>query len=140
MIGKLFSLVGKAIPFASGIIKQRQSNKHDYEIAKLQDTQNSWKDEFVVVSFVGIFPAAFIGFLLDPVLVYFGVGPWFGPAVDHYLGFMNRILGPEYTQAVILASIGLAGATVAKRGYIETRQSRSQNNHTARRSQPNHWK
>ena len=143
MIGTLFKFATSLVKPVAGLIGQRQSNRHDYAVARLQDTQSSWKDEFVVVSFVGIFPAAFIGYLLDPILVWLGVGPWFGPAIEQYLGFMNRIVGAENTQHIIIACIGLAGANIVQKG-VDRRsmmRNRSTPNRTVHsRPTPAHWK
>ena len=138
MIGTILKFAGKLVGPVTGIIGRRQRNKHDYAVARLKDTQHSWKDEFVVVAFVGIFPAAFLGYLFDPIIVWAIGTEWFGPAIEDYIQFMDRILGPEYTQGVILASIGLAGATVAKRGFIDNRRDQHTRS-TTRRVKPSNW-
>ena len=117
MIGAILGFATRLIPSGMRLLSRRQSNKHDFAVARLRDTQHSWKDEFVVVSFVGIFPAAFIGFLLDPLLLYFFGVEWFKPAIIQYMGFMNDMLGEDGTQAVILGCITLAGVNGVQKTY-----------------------
>ena len=111
MILKLLKLV----PLASKVVDKfaERSERKDQmaqhaAVAAFTERTNGWKDEYVTVVFTAQYPTFLIGFIIDPLFVWFFDYAVFTNAAEQYVSLLKESFGEDGYKHVIIAVLSVA--------------------------------
>ena len=126
----LLSLAGKVLPGAAGqFFQTKRATKelqYEYKRAVLHERSGSWKDEYILLVFTVQFPTFLVGFLLDPIIIYFFGSPLFQPAAAQYVFLLTEQLGVEGYRIAVAGCFSLAGVKIGTQAVAQTKKATAQ--------------